>query len=98
MEIRDFVENVDNDPDLTGVDMKSDLVVKNSRGEYVSLSLDLVVKAEWPQLREMIEGTYTPPLYHVSRIVGYYSRIENWNKSKLGELRDRRQGDYAVPA
>ena len=30
------------------------------------------------------------PLYHVTRIVGYFSRIENWNVSKLGELADRR--------
>jgi hypothetical protein len=28
--------------------------------------------------------------------VGYFSRISNWNKSKLGELKDRHRGDYAV--
>ena len=32
---------------------------------------------------------------HMSRIVGYYSKIQNWNPSKLGELADRRVGDYA---
>ncbi len=32
----------------------------------------------------------------VTRIVGYYSRIENWNKSKVGELKDRHKGDYQV--
>ena len=31
---------------------------------------------------------------HMSRIVGYYSKINNWNPSKLGELEDRRKGDY----
>ncbi len=25
----------------------------------------------------------------ITRIVGYYSRVNNWNKSKLGELRNR---------
>ncbi len=30
----------------------------------------------------------------VSRIVGYYSRVSNWNKSKIGELRDRVLGRY----
>jgi ribonucleoside-triphosphate reductase len=32
----------------------------------------------------------------MARIVGYFSRIANWNKSKLGELRDRHRGNYAV--
>jgi hypothetical protein len=31
----------------------------------------------------------------VTRIVGYYSRTHNWNKSKIGELRDRAKGQYA---
>jgi hypothetical protein len=30
----------------------------------------------------------------VTRIVGYYSRTHNWNKSKIGELRDRQKGTY----
>jgi ribonucleoside-triphosphate reductase len=34
----------------------------------------------------------------VSRIVGYFSRITNWNKSKLGELKDRHRGNYSVAA
>jgi ribonucleoside-triphosphate reductase len=33
-------------------------------------------------------------IYGITRIVGYYSRIDNWNKSKIGELKDRHQGDY----
>ena len=33
-------------------------------------------------------------VYGITRIVGYFSRISNWNKSKLGELRDRHRGDY----
>jgi ribonucleoside-triphosphate reductase len=35
-------------------------------------------------------------VYGITRIVGYFSRIANWNKSKLGELRDRHRGNYAV--
>lgn len=33
---------------------------------------------------------------HMTRVVGYYSMTENWNLSKLGELEDRRKGDYSV--
>jgi ribonucleoside-triphosphate reductase len=32
----------------------------------------------------------------VTRIVGYFSRVANWNKSKLGELKDRHRGNYSV--
>jgi len=35
-------------------------------------------------------------VYGVTRIVGYFSRVNNWNKSKIGELKDRRQGNYKV--
>ncbi|MCD6413517.1 MAG: anaerobic ribonucleoside-triphosphate reductase [Elusimicrobia bacterium] len=35
-------------------------------------------------------------VYGITRIVGYFSRIPNWNKSKIGELKDRRKGDYAL--
>jgi anaerobic ribonucleoside-triphosphate reductase len=36
-------------------------------------------------------------LHGITRIVGYYSRVTNWNKSKIGELRDRQKGQYGTP-
>ncbi|MDP2683655.1 MAG: anaerobic ribonucleoside-triphosphate reductase [bacterium] len=30
----------------------------------------------------------------ITRIVGYYSRVSNWNKSKVSELKDRHTGTY----
>jgi ribonucleoside-triphosphate reductase (formate) len=35
-------------------------------------------------------------VYGISRIVGYFAKIEEWNKSKIAELRDRRKGNYDV--
>jgi anaerobic ribonucleoside-triphosphate reductase len=35
-------------------------------------------------------------VYGVTRIVGYFSRISNWNKSKIGELKDRKKGNYKI--
>ncbi len=35
-------------------------------------------------------------VYGITRVVGYFSRITNWNKSKKGELKDRHKGDYAL--
>jgi hypothetical protein len=35
-------------------------------------------------------------VYGMSRVVGYYSIIENWNESKLAELKDRQKGIYKI--
>lgn len=34
---------------------------------------------------------------HVTRIVGYYSELQNWNGSKIAELKDRHKGEYSLP-
>ena len=38
----------------------------------------------------------TDELRTFTRVVGYYSNTGNWNKSKLGELKDRRKGNYDI--
>jgi ribonucleoside-triphosphate reductase len=35
-------------------------------------------------------------VYGMSRIVGYFSKINNWNSSKQAEFRDRQKGKYNV--
>ncbi|MEE8402763.1 MAG: anaerobic ribonucleoside-triphosphate reductase [Candidatus Hydrothermarchaeaceae archaeon] len=30
---------------------------------------------------------------HVTRVTGFFSKVEGWNKGKIGELRDRRARD-----
>jgi len=49
-----------------------------------------------PRILEQCEYCGSKDVYGITRIVGYYSRINNWNKSKLGELKDRRRGLYTV--
>jgi ribonucleoside-triphosphate reductase len=49
-----------------------------------------------PRLQDHCDFCSSPDVYGVTRIVGYYSRISNWNKSKLGELKDRHKGNYSV--
>ena len=48
-------------------------------------------------LRETCSVCESPDVYGLTRIVGYFSRISNWNKSKIGELRDRHGGSYGLP-
>jgi hypothetical protein len=66
-----------------------------------AVSVRAVLDTEWPELEAVITGArYAKLMVHRTRIVGYYSRVENWNGSKLAELRDRqagaKAGGYAV--
>ena len=33
-------------------------------------------------------------VYGISRVVGYFSKIDNWNSSKKAELKRRQKGNY----
>ena len=35
-------------------------------------------------------------IYGITRIVGYFSKVSSWNKSKIGELEDRHKGNYSI--
>lgn len=47
-------------------------------------------------LQENCAGCGSEDVYGVTRIVGYYSKITNWNKNKIGELKDRHSGNYKL--
>jgi len=47
-------------------------------------------------LQESCNGCGSEDVYGVTRIVGYYSKITNWNKNKISELKDRHSGNYKV--
>ncbi len=47
-------------------------------------------------LRDNCSSCGQENVYGITRIVGYFSRVNNWNRSKIGELKDRHRGDYAV--
>jgi len=49
-----------------------------------------------PRLQDHCDHCQSTDVYGITRIVGYFSRITNWNKSKLGELKDRKRGNYGV--
>ncbi len=69
-------------------------------GSYVEVSIKEVIEL----IKDSIDGTQfinvilgkrsSIVLNGISRIVGYYSRVQHWNKSKVGELRDRTKGIY----
>lgn len=52
----------------------------------------------WETLLDILLGQRTGKIMkHVTRIVGYYSELQNWNPSKIAELHDRHHGEYLVP-
>ncbi len=60
------------------------------------VSVKSVLEGNRNVIIEAIESGEFNKVYGVTRIVGYYSRTSNWNKSKLGELKDRHKGNYSV--
>jgi len=105
MELMRFFEKVEGEADLKGIavgwnDEVSDnvfIVEYVPNGFKTRLPFESVKQCKWEDLRAVIAGEREPNvLYHMARIVGYYSRVENWNKSKIGELHDRHVGNYQV--
>ncbi len=71
-------------------------------GAYVEVSIDEIVQKvtdtdKAQEFINVIQNDRKPiVLEGITRIVGYYSRMSNWNKSKVGELRDRHSKNYAL--
>ena len=63
-------------------------------GAYSFVDYSALDSLTWPQIsNHVIGGRHVS---HLTRVVGYFSKVENWNESKKSELADRRQGDYKV--
>jgi ribonucleoside-triphosphate reductase len=73
---------------------------ENTQAAQLTISPEFTVckdcKRWTPRLQDSCEYCQSENVYGITRIVGYFSRITNWNKSKLGELKDRHRGNYSV--
>ena len=97
MMVCDFQERIERHPDLKIVGYKDFKVYVEYKGHFSSVSTTCIEENLWTDLEDVLIGRREPEcLYHMSRVVGYFSRIENWNSSKQGELKDRHKGDYNV--
>jgi len=106
MQGRDFFHAVDLHDDLEwlgareGETPADDQVLighKPTRSKF-AVSVSAIGDHSWDELSGVLTGTrYPRVMTHVTRIVGYYSQLQNWNRSKLAELRDRHKGTYSVP-
>lgn len=104
MELMDFYEQIENHPNLAGrgIDMPEAklpgvIVEYTPSGLTTRIPVEAVEKADWATIEDVLVGNREPVvLQHMTRVVGYFSRVENWNQSKIGELKDRQRGDYAI--
>lgn len=80
-------------------DTKDEAVVVYKRldAKHV-IGISTILNTSWDELEAILTHQRdTKIMIHLSRIVGYYSRISNWNLSKLAELKDRQAGSYTAP-
>ncbi len=104
MQIMEFFEKVEAHPELVGEGLDSPekatpgAIVRHIKtGLSTRLPIAAIEEADWKDIEDVLVCNREPiALQHMTRVVGYYSRIDNWNKSKLGELKDRQAGTYAI--
>ena len=97
--IGDFVEKVEGSErfEVVGTDKDDSVLVLSDTtkkdgiyGRYIEVGVEEILTAPLKDIWDVIANNRKKiVLEGVTRIVGYYSRTHNWNKSKVGELRDR---------
>lgn len=102
---KEFFDNVEGHKNLEWLGVRElssgedeALVCHKETGIKHAIVVRSILAHPWKDLEEVMTGKRDPHVMtHLTRIVGYYSRISNWNPSKLEELKDRHKGNYACP-
>jgi DNA-binding cell septation regulator SpoVG len=104
IEIFDLAINQSDRFEILGLDKtETKFVLKDvslsdgEHGRYIEIDVQEVVDKPVRDIINVIEnGRNDIVVQGYTRIVGYYSGIQNWNSSKIGELRDRAKGTYGT--
>ncbi len=105
MEMTQFYDMIEQHPELQGLgvdtgcaDRQPGVIIKYAKNSLMTrIPVAAIEAAEWGILEDVLTGKREPQvLQHMTRVVGYFSRVENWNKSKVGELKDRQKGNYGI--
>jgi|TARA_R100001530_G_scaffold13692_1_gene12540 hypothetical protein len=83
---------VGTDKNDTVLVLQDTTIEKGELGHRLDIDIEEIENSLDDMLSVLLDGRKEIVLNGVSRIVGYYSRVNNWNKSKVGELRDRITG------
>jgi hypothetical protein len=71
-------------------------IINHKTEQAYSVTIDTIIKQKIDSIIKSLEDGVTIRLFGITRIVGYYSRVNNWNKSKRAELVDRHKGSYKL--
>lgn len=75
-------------------------VWKNTPAAQITISPEFTVCNRCRKVSRGLQNfcinCHSDDVYGITRIVGYYSKINNWNKNKIGELKDRKLGNYKI--
>jgi len=77
-----------------------DFVLIGNKQLHTTFALPIasIKEHSWNDLEAVLTVKRPPQIMkHMTRIVGYYSELQNWNPSKIAELKDRHKGNYSVP-
>lgn len=70
------------------------LVIRNKRyGTKICCTPEAVAKYDWPTIKAY--SVCGRDVNHITRVTGYFTIVEGWNKGKLAELDDRHHGEVA---
>lgn len=86
--------SIDNEPCQRASKESRIKVINQKYQTACEVEVDAIVRQPLKDLILALETGLFHRLHGVTRIVGYYSRIHNWNSSKTAELADRRKGNY----
>ena len=105
MDPREFYRNVQEHQDLEWLGSKKgetpaedEVFVGNRTNDYkLAIPVSELPDHTWEEFEMICTARRRPDVISkLSRIVGYYSNMRSWNKSKLAEMRDRQKGNYGL--
>tara|TARA_Y100000310_G_scaffold236502_1_gene239678 strand:+ start:1174 stop:1593 length:420 start_codon:yes stop_codon:yes gene_type:complete len=83
---------VGTDKEDTVLVLQDSTIEKGTLGHRVDIDIEEIENHLNDVLDVLLNGRNDTVCHGITRIVGYYSRITNWNASKVGEQRDRIRG------
>lgn len=94
MKLQDFFSEIDKSNKYYFVIDKctkdSVVVLNEETNEMYDVPKKVISKHTFKNLKRVLDGGNPTPLYQVTRVVGYYSKVSGWNKGKRAELKDRK--------
>jgi hypothetical protein len=97
MEIENFIEYIAENPDTyewleEEYDNKPGILVKNTQFDTKThFTFNAIEKNNLERL--LTQTQHSKNVEHITRVTGFFSKVQSWNKGKRGELKERHRVD-----